>query len=184
MLPFTFFPSEDVALVALLLCTGAGWVISGRHQVLLRRLLMFMVAGAFVDWCLLLATGVVRPWQGPLAELHGVVGHLMLPLVASAAGLWLGASVSQESRRPAGILVRLLVLLLLCFCCFSNARTGYLGPSRIDPASDWPTKLRFDVFHQVTMPAIMGPILAFWLGRLVVRAPQSGPVMLGQSGNH
>jgi hypothetical protein len=164
-------PSEDIALVVLLLCTSVAWLISGSDRDVLRWPLASIVGIALAGLCILLATGMVRP----LAALHGLVGALMLPLVASAAGFWLGANLSQQIRRPSPVpvVVRLLFLLVLCFCCFSSTRTGYRGPSRLEPDGDWDNKLRFLVLHQVTIPAITGLLLVFWLGRLLIKAPQS-----------
>jgi hypothetical protein len=174
VLAFVILPSDVIGLITLLLFTSAAWLFSGRHRVLLHWLLASMVGIAFAGLCVLVATGIARPWDGPLAALHNVVGILMLPVVASAAGLWLGANFSQQIGRPfpVPVLARLLFLLMLCFCCFSNTRTGYLGPSRLDPEGDWDNKLRFAIFHQVAVPAIIGLLLTFWLGRLLMKRPQ------------
>src|SRR5207244_856348 len=107
-----------------------------------------LVASAFLGLCLLLPAGGARPWAGEPARLHAIAGHLMLPLVASAAGLWLGAGLPRAIQSPGRTLIRLLFLLLLCLCCLSNTRTGYLGPSRIDPVSDPETKIRFIALHE------------------------------------
>jgi hypothetical protein len=175
VLPFTFSLSEDVALLTFLLCTAVAWGISARHPAALRNALLAIVGIALLGWFVLLASGLVRTSEGPLAGLHGVVGHLMLPLVVAAAGLRLGEGLSGETRQPALTFARVFGLFVLCFCCFSNTRTGYFGPSWIAPVSDPDTNRRFNILHQIAIPTISGPLLVLWFTRLIRRALPSAP---------
>src|SRR5205814_2610794 len=125
--------SEDVSLIALPLSTIMAWYLSRRRPALIPYLLLAFVGIGLCGWLVLVVSGLLGPYEWPWDLLHGVAGHLLLPVLVSALGLWLGGSVLAIARHPYRVLWRLFALLLLCICCFSNARTGYLGPSRIDP---------------------------------------------------
>jgi hypothetical protein len=135
-------------------------------------LLVALVAGLFT-LAMLGVSGFLRSGEGFWAVVHAVAGHLMLPLVATAAGLWFGASFPGILRRPVHAFPRLFFLLLLCFSCLSNSWTGYSGPSRITPQADPETHLRFQVIHRWVVPLLIGTLLSWWLFRLVTKP--SGP---------
>jgi hypothetical protein len=160
--PFTFFASEDVSLVLVIVGAILGWILSKGHRKLLLGLLLTLVGTGLLMWAVLLATGIFRPSQSPWDEVHGWAGHLMLPAVAWAIGLWFGDSVVSISQRPLGFAVRLLALFFLAFCCFSNARTGYLG----SPNLDTPDGLRFHILHRIACPSYAGIVLTVWVLRL------------------
>ncbi len=120
-----------------------------------------------VNLVLLTVSGLLREGNGFLATMHAVTGHLMLPLVAVATGLWLGASFSKIRRRPFRAFPPVLFLLLLCFLCLSNTWTGYFGPARIDPEINPATNLRFEVIHRWAVPILIGTMLLFWLRHLL-----------------
>jgi hypothetical protein len=162
------------ALITMLAGASAGWLLSGSKPLILRRLLLAVVAGAFFAWCLLLASGVARSWQSSLPQVHEISGHFMLLLVAGATGLWLGGGL-PKIRRPTRVIARLFFMLLLFYCCANNTWTGYyLGPSWFDPASNPAAELRFEILHQVAFPVTIGLLLAFWFGRLFVWSPRMG----------
>jgi hypothetical protein len=169
LFPFTFFVSEDVSVIALLLSTIMAWYLSRRRPTLIPYLLLAFVGTGLCGWLVLVVSGLLGPYEWPWNLLHGAAGHVLLPVLVSAFGLWLGSSMLAGARHPYRVLWRLLALLLLCLCCFSNARTGYLGPSRIDPQINLATKIRFDVLHQGTFPLYIGFVLALWFYRLVTR---------------
>ena len=157
MFPFTFFASEDISLVLVVICAILAWSFLRRHSALHEGLSLTIVGASLLAWCVLLVTGVLGPSEWPWDVAHRIAGHLLLPLVACPTGFWLGCSLATAGQR--------LALLLLGMCSFSNVRTGYLGPSRID---DPDTNLRFDVFHQVVLPCFVSIALIFWFRRLFV----------------
>jgi len=167
LFPFTFFFSEDVSIIAVVVFAIVAWLSSRHHAALVHRFLLAAVGTSLLGWCLLLVSGVLGPSTGPLQAIHSLVGHLLLPVVASATGLWLGTSFPKAVQHPLRFLLRSALLLLLCFCCFSNTRTGYFGPSRVDPGINPANKIRFDVLHQVAIPVFIGLVLVLWFRRLV-----------------
>lgn len=168
MFPFTFFASEDVSVVVVVVCAILAWRSPRRHAAFHGRLSLAFVGAGLLAWCVLVVTGVLGPSESPWDGMHHTAGHLLLPIVACPIGLWFGGSLATAAQRPLRFLPRLLALLLLGMCCFSNARTGYLGPSRVDPRIHPATKLRFDVFHQVVFPCYIGLALTLWFRRLLV----------------
>src|SRR5579871_4384076 len=158
--------SEVTSILAITSGTSVALAWSKRHPTSLRRLVSLLVAAGLLNLGVLGVSGFLRKRDGFLAALHASAGHLMLPLVAAAAGLWLGASFRGIRRHPPRLIVRVLFLLLLCFFCLSNTWTGYLGPSRIDPRVDPATNLRFAVLHRWAIPAVIGIMLLFWSLRL------------------
>jgi hypothetical protein len=159
--------SEVASILALTGGASVALVQSRRHPALLRRLLSLLVAAGLLNLAVLGVSGFLRQGDGFLAAIHALAGHLMLPLVAIAAGAWLGAPLPGIRRRPFLAFLRLLFLLPLCFFCLSNTWTGYFGPSRIDPRVDPETNLRFEVMHCWAVPIVIGTMLLFWLLRLV-----------------
>ena len=69
-------------------------------------------------------------------------------------------------QRPLGNAARFLYLFVLAFFCMSNTWTGYLGPSRIDPAIQPDTILRFRVLHEWVVPITISIMLLVWFIRL------------------
>jgi len=128
-----------------------------------RRLLTLLVTVCLFNLAVLAISAIFRMGDNIV---HALPGHLMLPLVAIAAGLWLGASFAEIWRRPFHAFPRLLFLLVLCFFGLSNTWTGYFGPSYIDPQVHPDTIIRFKVIHQWVMPFLIGSMLLFWLRRL------------------
>ncbi len=161
--------SEVASLVAIAGGASVGLVQFKRHPDSLRRLLTLLVVAGLFNLIVLGVSGFLRQGDGLLAAIHVVAGHLMLPLVAAAAGLWLGASFPTIPQRPFRTILRLLFSLLLCFFCLSNTWTGYFGPSRMDPRMDSETNLRFEVIHRWAVPIAIGIMLSFWLLRLATR---------------
>jgi hypothetical protein len=168
LFPFTFFLSEDASIVAFFVFAIMGWFLSKRRPFLIRVLSLAFVGAGLFGWCVLLVSGILGPSQRPWTAMHSVAGHLLLPIVTCVTALWLGVSVPTVTQHPFRFLLRLVVLMLLCACCFSNARTGYFGPSRVDPHIDPDNKIRFDFIHQIAFPLYTGLVLGFWFCRLVV----------------
>lgn len=161
--------SEVASILAMMGGASLALVQSHRQPSSLRGLLFVSVVTGLFNLVVLGASGVLREGDGYLAATHAVAGHLMLPLVAVATGLWLGTSLSGIGRRPLQALVHSLFLVLLCFLCLSNTWTGYLGPSRIDPYTDPATNLRFEVIHRWAVPILIGTMLLWWLRRLAAK---------------
>ena len=90
MFPFTFFLSEDVSIVAIVVFAIMAWLLCWQHAALVRLLLLSTVGTALLGWGILLVSGVLGRSEG-LRIVHRLVGHVLLPSVASATGLWLGA---------------------------------------------------------------------------------------------
>jgi hypothetical protein len=155
-------------------------VQSKRRATALHRVLYLCVVASLFNLTVLGVSGFLRRGDDYVAVIHTFGGHVMLPLVALAAGLWLGAASTRIYQPPLWALPRMLFLLLLCLLCFSNTRTGYLGPSRVDPQVDPETSLRFDVFHRWAVPIAIGTMLLLWLVRLA-RSPGS---IGGRSAEH
>jgi hypothetical protein len=168
LFPFTFFVSEDAAIIGVIVFALLAGLLSGQHSNFIHNVLMAAVGSALLGWSMLLVSGVLGPSQGPLNTVHNLAGHLLFPVVACATGMWLGTAFPNVVRHPLRFLVRLGILLILCLGCFSNARTGYLGPSRVDTLIHPDTRIRFKVFHQVFFPAYIGLVLAIWFRRLLV----------------
>ncbi|HZZ81400.1 MAG TPA: hypothetical protein VFE62_23060 [Gemmataceae bacterium] len=167
MFSFTFFASEDVSLMLVVVGSVLGSYLSRRHLALHRRVTTGFVGAGMLMWGALVVTGVFRPSHSPSDEMHGWLGHLLLPTVAVPIGLWIGGS-GVVAQTPLRFLTRLLALFFLAFCCFSNARTGYFGVADADS----PDGLRFDVMHRVTAPCYIGIALAIWLLRLRAQAAE------------
>jgi hypothetical protein len=144
-----------------------------QQRAALRRSISRCAAAGLINLVVLGVSGLWPEVNGVSAAIHFLTGHLMLPLVATATGLWLGASLPVIIRRPLWAVPRLLFLLLLCFCCLSNTWTGYFGPSRVDALVEPETYNRFLVIHQRIMPVLIGSMLLFCCYRLNAGA---GPV--------
>jgi hypothetical protein len=166
--------SEVASIFAITGGASVAVIVSKRHPDSLGRLLSLSVVACLFNFVFLGVSGFLRESDDFIAALHAVTGHLMLPLVAAAAGLWLGASFPEIQRRPGGVLLRLFFLVVLCFCCLSNTWTGYLGPSRVAPQIDPENDLRFKVIHRLAVPLLIGTMLLFWLLRLAAPAPSEG----------
>jgi hypothetical protein len=157
--------SEALAIASVI---GGVAIANARRRDSLRHLLIVCVMAGFVILAFLAITGALQDGSDLLSSLHGVVGHLMLPLVAFVGGIWLRTSFSVMRVRPRGTLARLVFLLFLCYLCMSNTFTGYLGPSRFDPEVFPDNALRFQILHEVAVPMLIGAMLAFRLLRLVL----------------
>lgn len=157
--------SEVTSILAVAGGLSIAAVRSNRHAASLRRLVFLLVAASLFDLTVLGVSGFLREGNGFLATVHTLAGHLMLPLVAAAAGIWLGRSF-PGIRRPFRAFLQLFSLLVLCFFCLSNTWTGYLGPSRIDPRVDPDNNIRFEVIHRWVVPIIIGALLLFWFRRV------------------
>src|SRR6266446_7582849 len=151
MLWFTVFLSEDLSLFAFVIFIVVGAVLL-RNAVLLRTVLLAALFVGLGAWFVLLVSGLFSAAEESIRIVHGAAGHLMLPIASSATGLYLGSTFARRIRRPLRLLPRLLFLLLLCFLCFSNTRTGYLGPLRVDSAIYPATSIRFDLVHRAVFP--------------------------------
>jgi hypothetical protein len=162
--------TEAVSIVALTGGTCVG-TAQARHPGPARRLLSWAIIVALVALIVLAVSGLFWEPDGVSTVAHAAAGHLMLPIVATAAGLWLGGSIRDIVRRPIRSFPRVFFLLLLCFLCLSNAWTGYLGPSRVD---DPETALRFRVAHELVFPILIGIMLVVWLRRTSAAAMEVG----------
>jgi hypothetical protein len=144
-----------------------------------RRGSLILVVACLINLGVLAATGFLHDLAGLFALLHALTGHLMLPLVSAAVGLWLGSPKPCTGRSVFPLLFRVVFLLVLCFLCLSNTWTGYLGPSRFSPDRYPENALRFRVFHQWAAPIIIGTMLLIWLRRLArgrIAERTAGPV--------
>ncbi len=158
--------SEALALLAVTGGAVLAFVQSKHQPARVRRVSYWLVSAALCNLSVLALTGFFQKSVDLSSAIHAMTGHLMLPLVALVAGLWLGASMPRMWRRPIRMFPRLVFLLVLCFCCLSNTWTGYLGPSSIDPRIDPDMIVRFRVVHGWVMPLLIGSLLVFWLFRL------------------
>ena len=174
MFPFTFFISEDIAILGFVICSLLALYFSYLNQEVVQSAQLPLVGLGLFLCLVLVLSGILGPYESPWDTLHRVAGHMCFPVTACAFGVWLGTSIQNIARHPFRILRRLVALLLLCFCCFSNVRTGYLGPSRIDPLVDAATNIRFSVLHKVAFPLCVGCGNASWFYRLVRRRIASG----------
>jgi hypothetical protein len=158
--------SEIASIVTVIGGASFAQAQSKQPMATLRHVSFLAVAACLVNLGILAASGFLREPTGIVASVHLLAGHLMLPLVAGAAGLWLGSPKPGTGRCFFPSILRLFFLLVLCFWCLSNIWTGYLGPSRIDEHLDPETVLRFRVAHQWAVPIIIGTMLLTWLRRL------------------
>ena len=166
VLGFQIMVSELASILGFIGGTSVAIVRSKSSPTSSRRLLSLLVAISLLNLVLLGISGFCQKGDDFLTFLHALAGHLMLPLVATAAGLWLGASSSLVWRRPFWTFFRLLFLLLLCFLCLSNTWTGYFGPSRFDARVYPDDNLRFLIIHRWIVPVVIFIMLLFWLLRL------------------
>jgi hypothetical protein len=169
---FSDMVSEVASLVTFAAGASVALVQSKRRATALHRFLYLSVVASLFNLAVLGISGFLRRDDDYVTVIHTVGGHLMLPLVATAAGLWWGAAITRVYQPPLWAVPRMLILLLLGLLCFSNTRTGYLGPSRVDPQVDPETNMRFDVFHRWAVPIAIGTMLLLWLIRLA-RTPGS-----------
>ena len=140
----------------------AAWLISARLAEAVWRLAQGLVFTSVVLWVALLATGVAWQPGSLLSSLHGSVGHWLVLDLSFATGLCAGWVARWEFRPwPVRSVAWLLFFIFTLAVSYSNALTGYLGPSAI-PDLGTDEKMLFDAIHRFLDPVLLGTMLAIW----------------------
>lgn len=166
MFAFALSASESLSIAAVPAFAIVSHSLSEQYPAVIRRSLLAFVGLGLLSWLLLVVSAILDPLVDPWHTVHAAAGWVILPLVACATATWFGSSLPKVKRKPIKTLCSCVLLVLLCLFCYSNARTGFLGPSRIDPELDRKTNIRFDVLHRMALPSYIGLVLFVWFWRL------------------